>query len=63
MVKNGAFILNPEGHQNWFIASKVTAISLNGWILPNGGLHREGYAPAACAAGLFVCHEDEIQAK
>ena len=48
-VKNGAFshkinyinifteILNPEGHQNCCIGSKVTAILLNGWILPTGG--------------------------
>ena len=30
-------ILNLEGHQNRCIGSKVTAILLNGWILPNGG--------------------------
>ena len=48
-VKNGASthktnyidilkeILNPEGHQNHCIGSKVTAILLNGGILPTGG--------------------------
>ena len=48
-VKNGASrhktnyieifsdILNPEGHQNCCIGSKVTTILLNGWILPTGG--------------------------
>jgi hypothetical protein len=30
-------ILNPEGHQNRCISSKVTEILLNGWILPTGG--------------------------
>ena len=49
MVKNGASshktnyidifseILNLEGHLNRCIGSKVTAILLNGWILPTGG--------------------------
>ena len=30
-------ILNPEGHPNCITGSKVTAILLNGWILPIGG--------------------------
>ena len=30
-------ILNPKGHQNRITGSKVTAIWLNGWILPIGG--------------------------
>ena len=30
-------ILNPEGHQNHCIGSKVTVILMNGWILPTGG--------------------------
>ena len=30
-------ILNPEGHPNCFTGSKVTAILLNGWILPISG--------------------------
>ena len=30
-------ILNPEGHQNRCIGYKVTAILLNGWILPTVG--------------------------
>ena len=50
MVRNGASshktnytdilseILNPEGHCNRYICSKVTAILLNGLILPTGGV-------------------------
>ena len=46
MVRNGVSshidmfseILNPEGHQNCCISSKVMAILLNGWILPTGGV-------------------------
>ena len=34
VIKN---FLNPEGHQNPFNGSKVTAILLNGQILPIGG--------------------------
>ena len=34
MIKN---FLNPEGHQNPISGSEVTAILLNGWILPIGG--------------------------
>ena len=42
MVLNGAFsyimhcikILNMEGHPNCITGSRVTAIFLNGWILP-----------------------------
>ena len=49
MVEDGAFshkidnvaiikeILNLEGHQNHMTGSRVTAIFLNGWILPIGG--------------------------
>ena len=40
-------ILNPEGHPNRITGLKVTAILLNGWILPIGGA-------ADCAAGLFL---------
>ena len=66
MIGDGAFshkidrfkkmleILNITGHQNRIIDSKVTAILLNGWVLPFGELHRKGFAPAACAgAGIF----------
>ena len=45
--------LNPEWLQQPISGSKVTAILLKGWILPIGGVHREGSAPVACAAGLF----------
>ena len=31
-------ILNLEDHLNHYIGSKVTAILLNGWILPTGGV-------------------------
>ena len=34
VIKNS---LNPEGHQNPIIGSKVMAILLKGWILPIGG--------------------------
>ena len=49
MVEDGAFchkidyvtifkeILNPEGYPNCITGSTVTAILLNGWILPIGG--------------------------
>ena len=65
-VKNGASshktnhfgifseILNPEEHQNRFIGSKVTAILLMGRFCLLVELHREGSAPAACAAGLLL---------
>ena len=50
MIEDGAFshkidyvtifreILNPEGHTNRITGSKVTAIFLNGLILPIGGV-------------------------
>ena len=50
IVEDGAFshrvyyvtifweILNLEGHPNRITGSKVTAISLRGWILPIGGV-------------------------
>ena len=41
--------LNPDGHHNRIIGSKVIAVFLDG-----GTLHREGSAPATYAAGLFV---------
>ena len=31
-------ILNPGGHTNCITGSKFTAILLNGWILPVGGV-------------------------
>ena len=43
-----------EGHLNGFNGSKGTAILVNGGILLPVELHREGSAPAACAAGLFI---------
>ena len=61
-VSDGAFshkidyvkISNPEGHPNRNTGSKFTAILQNGGFCPLIELHREGSAPAACAAGLFV---------
>ena len=35
MIKN---FLNPEGHQNCITGSKVTAILVEGYILPIGGV-------------------------
>ena len=46
-------ILYHEGHLNRCIGSKVTAILLNGWILPTGGAALGRVCPAACAAGLL----------
>ena len=51
VIKN---FLNPEGHQNRIIGSKVKAILLKGGFCQLVELHREGSAPAACAVGLFI---------
>ena len=65
MVEDGAFshkidyitifyeTLNLEGHPNRITGSRVMAILLNGWLLPNSGVASEGSASAAYAAGLF----------
>ena len=45
-------ILNLGGHLNRCIGSKVTAIFLNGRILPAGGVASGRVCPAACATGL-----------
>ena len=47
-------ILNPKGHPNCITGSKITAIVLNGWILPIGGASSEGSTPAAYAALLLI---------
>ena len=47
-------ILNLEGHLNHITGSRVTAILLSGWTCLLVKLHREGSAPATCAAGLFL---------
>ena len=54
-------ILNLEGHLNRCIGSKVTAILLNGWILPTGGAASGRVCPAACAAGLFFSWTGSLQ--
>ena len=45
-----------EGHLNRCIGSKGTAILLNGWIWPTGGVALGRVCRAACAAGLFLYH-------
>ena len=72
MIVDGAFnhkmdwlmksleILNLKGHQNRIIGSKVTAILLNGWVMPIGGVVSEESAPAACPAALFLPSPQEL---
>ena len=55
-------ILNIEGHLSRLIGSKVMAILVNGGFYLLVELHREGLAPAACAAivitnfiEIFIC--------
>ena len=52
-VKVMKSFLNPKGHQNGISGSKITVILPEGLILPIGGVALKGFAPAACAAGLF----------
>ena len=47
-------VLNLEEHLNRCIGSKVTAIMLNGLILPSGGVASGRVCPAAGEAGLFL---------
>ena len=65
MVEDGAHFfqenLNLEGHLNCFIGSKVTAILVNEGFYLLVELPREGSAPGACAAGLFVLKESCIR--
>ena len=53
VIKN---FLNLKGHR--FTGSKVTAILVRGRFCLLMELHREGSAPAACAAGLFYIESD-----
>ena len=53
MIKN---FLNPEGHQNPFSGSKVTAILLKGWIWPIGGASVGEGLPSSLRSRLV--HED-----
>ena len=46
-------ISNHEWHLNRCIGSEVTAILMNTWILPTGGVASGRVCPAACSAGLF----------
>ena len=51
MIKS---FLNPEGYQNPFSGSKVTAILLKGWILPIGGASAvEGVRPTGLPRLVF----------
>ena len=45
--------MNLKGRLNRRIGPKLTAILLNGWILPTGGVALGWVCPAVCAAGLF----------
>ena len=45
-------ILNPEGHPNRITGSKVTAIFLNGWILPIGGASSGRVCPCSLRSRL-----------
>ena len=47
-------IPNLERYLNHCIGSKVTAILINGCILPTGGVALGRVCPAACAAGLLL---------
>ena len=47
------YFLNPEGHQNPIRGPKVTVILLKVGFGLLVDVHREGSAPAACAAGLI----------
>ena len=75
MVEDGAFShkiddvpifeehLNLKGHLNCCTGSKVTAILVNGGILPRGGVASGRVCPAACTAGLFVIREERKAVK
>ena len=60
MVKNGAsshktsYIDIFSEILNLRVGSKLTAILLNEWILPTGGVASVRVCPAAWAAGLFI---------
>ena len=63
MIKN---FLNPEGHQNTISGSKVTAILLQGWILPIvGASSGEGLRlqPAQQACFLYFLISNDIHPK
>ena len=49
-------ILNAKGYPNWIIGSKITALFLNGWILPIGSAIN-GATPSSFTAfpGCTVC--------
>ena len=53
-------MLNLEGHLNRCIGSKVTAILLNGYILPTGGV---ASVMVCLAAGLFYIVSNTISKK
>ena len=53
-------ILHLKGNPNCIIASRVTVILLEGWILVVGELHRKGSAPTACAASLLFNFSENL---
>ena len=55
MVGDGTFSQNVEGHLNCITSSRVTAILLNGWILPIGG--------ASAMEGLLLTQITQINDK
>ena len=52
MKKN---FLNPEGHRNCIIGSKVMAVWLNGWIFPIGGV-ASGWVCACSLSSRLLFH-------
>ena len=52
-------ILNLEGHQIWCISSKVTAILLNGGILPIGGVALGRVCPCSLCGRLVFSNPRE----
>ena len=51
-------IINVEGHQNSTIGLKVTAVLLNGWIFPIGGVASEKVCACSLHSriGLKIAH-------
>ena len=56
-------ILNPEVHPNRITGSKVTAILLNGWILPIGGASLGRVCSCSLRSRLVFGHFGQKRAK
>ena len=50
-------IPNLEGHQNLCIGSKVTAVLLNWWILPTGGVALGRFCVCSLCSRLVLLRE------